>query len=166
MVEINGTVKIVNLPVFIKNKELRNEKQLGREARVFRDLFFSPLRQHSWWSLASRCPVFCPATNSYFIFSSPGKGHLEPHVPPLALPCLYIFRDQLLSLTSLQIILLTCSSFQSWGNAFSRSCACINHTKPLNDPLSTSGGASGKEPACQRRRHKRHGVHPWVRKIR
>ena len=90
---------------------------------MFRDLFFFPLRQHSWWSLASRCPVFCPATNSYFIFSSLGKGHLEPHVPPPAPPCLYIFRDQLLSLTSLQIILLTCSSFQSWGNAFSRSCA-------------------------------------------
>ena len=27
------------------------------------------------------------------------------------------------------------------------------------------GGASGKEPACQRRRHKRHGLDPWVRKI-
>ena len=27
------------------------------------------------------------------------------------------------------------------------------------------GGASGKEPACQRRRHKRCGFHPWVRKI-
>ena len=26
-------------------------------------------------------------------------------------------------------------------------------------------GASGKEPACQRRRHKRHGFNPWVRKI-
>ena len=27
------------------------------------------------------------------------------------------------------------------------------------------GGASGKEPACQRRRHKRQGFHPWVGKI-
>ena len=27
------------------------------------------------------------------------------------------------------------------------------------------GGASGKEPACQRRRHKRHGFNPWARKI-
>ena len=27
------------------------------------------------------------------------------------------------------------------------------------------GGNSGKEPACQCRRHKRRGVHPWVRKI-
>ena len=26
-------------------------------------------------------------------------------------------------------------------------------------------GASGKEPACQCRRHKRHGFNPWVRKI-
>ena len=27
------------------------------------------------------------------------------------------------------------------------------------------GGTSGKEPVCQRRRHKRHGFDPWVRKI-
>ena len=27
------------------------------------------------------------------------------------------------------------------------------------------GGASGKEPACQCRRHKRHRLHPWVGKI-
>ena len=27
------------------------------------------------------------------------------------------------------------------------------------------GGASSKEPACQRRRHKRPGFDPWVRKI-
>ena len=27
------------------------------------------------------------------------------------------------------------------------------------------GGASGKEPACQGRRHKRQGVDPWVGKI-
>ena len=27
------------------------------------------------------------------------------------------------------------------------------------------GGASGKESACQCRRHRRHGFHPWVRKI-
>ena len=26
-------------------------------------------------------------------------------------------------------------------------------------------GASGKEPACQCRRQKRHGFNPWVRKI-
>ena len=28
-----------------------------------------------------------------------------------------------------------------------------------------SSGASGKEPACQCRRHKRHGFDPWVGKI-
>ena len=28
-----------------------------------------------------------------------------------------------------------------------------------------TGGASGKEPACQRRRPKRHGFKPWVGKI-
>ena len=27
------------------------------------------------------------------------------------------------------------------------------------------GGASGKEPTCQCRRHKTHGFNPWVRKI-
>jgi len=27
------------------------------------------------------------------------------------------------------------------------------------------GGAGGKEPACQFRRHKRCGFNPWVRKI-
>ena len=27
------------------------------------------------------------------------------------------------------------------------------------------GGPSGKEPACQCRRHKRRGLHRWVRKI-
>ena len=31
--------------------------------------------------------------------------------------------------------------------------------------LSFSGGASGKEPACQHRRHKRCGFDPWVGKI-
>ena len=32
-------------------------------------------------------------------------------------------------------------------------------------PVGFPGGASGKEPACQCRRHKRHGFDPWVRKI-
>ena len=27
------------------------------------------------------------------------------------------------------------------------------------------GGANGKEPICQSRRHKRHGFDPWVGKI-
>ena len=27
------------------------------------------------------------------------------------------------------------------------------------------GGASGKEPACQSRRRKRHGFYPWVGKV-
>ena len=31
--------------------------------------------------------------------------------------------------------------------------------------LGFPGGASGKEPACQCRRHKRHGLDPWVGKI-
>jgi len=28
-----------------------------------------------------------------------------------------------------------------------------------------TGGASGKEPACQRRKHKRCGFNPWIGKI-
>ena len=31
--------------------------------------------------------------------------------------------------------------------------------------LGFPGGASGKESACQGRRRKRHGFHPWVGKI-
>ena len=31
--------------------------------------------------------------------------------------------------------------------------------------MSFPGGASGEEPACQFRRHKRHGFYPWVGKI-
>ena len=31
-------------------------------------------------------------------------------------------------------------------------------------PEGLPGGVSGKESACQCRRHKRHGSHPWVRK--
>ena len=32
-------------------------------------------------------------------------------------------------------------------------------------PLDFPGGASGKEPACQCRRRKRHRFNPWVGKI-
>ena len=32
-------------------------------------------------------------------------------------------------------------------------------------PLGFPGGARGKEPPSQRRRHKRHGFDPWVRRI-
>ena len=35
----------------------------------------------------------------------------------------------------------------------------------LEFPSCFLGGAGGKEPACQRRRHKRRGFDPWVRKI-
>ena len=37
--------------------------------------------------------------------------------------------------------------------------------KALRVDLGFPGGASGKEPACQCRRHKRHRFNPWVRKI-
>ena len=36
---------------------------------------------------------------------------------------------------------------------------------PLEGLQAISGGASGKEPACQCRRHMRHRFDPWVRKI-
>ena len=32
-------------------------------------------------------------------------------------------------------------------------------------PWGFPGGATGKEPTCQRRRHRRHGFSPWVEKI-
>ena len=35
----------------------------------------------------------------------------------------------------------------------------------IQAPNRFPGGASGKEPACQCRRHKRHWFDPWVRKI-
>ena len=35
----------------------------------------------------------------------------------------------------------------------------------LQNSLAFPGGASGKESACQCRRHKRHGFNPWVGKI-
>ena len=44
-----------------------------------------------------------------------------------------------------------------------------SHSNSNNNPgsqcLGFPGGASGKEPACQYRRLKRHGFSPWVRKI-
>ena len=48
-----------------------------------------------------------------------------------------------------------------------------NHQHPRHAPpppqsvftaTNSPGGASGKEPTCQCRRHKRHGLEPWVRK--
>ena len=41
--------------------------------------------------------------------------------------------------------------------------AALNHWPTLKKGF--PGGASGKEPACQRRRHKGHGTDPWVGKI-
>jgi len=36
---------------------------------------------------------------------------------------------------------------------------------PANRNLGFPGGAGGKEPICQCRRHNRHRFDPWVRKI-
>ena len=38
-------------------------------------------------------------------------------------------------------------------------------TQNLSHKQGFPGGTSGKEPACQCRKHRRHGFHPWVRKI-
>ena len=35
----------------------------------------------------------------------------------------------------------------------------------VKDKLGFPSGISGKEPACQCRRHKRHGFDPWVGKV-
>ena len=46
-------------------------------------------------------------------------------------------------------------------------CLLLHQSKCLGkarENTDFSGGASGKEPACQHRRHKRHGYDPWVRK--
>ena len=39
---------------------------------------------------------------------------------------------------------------------------CENSLSNFNMRVDFPGDASGKESACQRRRHKRHGFHPWV----
>ena len=41
------------------------------------------------------------------------------------------------------------------------------HPLPLSvfTTANSPGGASGKEPTCQRQRQKRHGLEPWVKKI-
>ena len=42
---------------------------------------------------------------------------------------------------------------------------CCSYWQWLGLEWGFPGGASGKEHACQCRRHKRHGFDPWVRKI-
>ena len=41
----------------------------------------------------------------------------------------------------------------------------ITNLKSVLEKSGFPSGASGKEPACQCRRHKRHGFDPWARKI-
>ena len=41
----------------------------------------------------------------------------------------------------------------------------LNHMYTTRITLDFPGGGSGKEPACQCRRHERHGFNPWVGKI-
>ena len=42
---------------------------------------------------------------------------------------------------------------------------CFTYLPTVKKELGFQGGACGKEPACQCRRHKRCGFHPWVGKI-
>ena len=41
----------------------------------------------------------------------------------------------------------------------------VGNKEQMKETGGFPGGASGKEPACQRRRHKRHGLDPWAGKI-
>ena len=49
--------------------------------------------------------------------------------------------------------------FEKWKVRGKQARGCYN------DPRGFPGGASGKEPACQYRRHKRLGFDPWLGKI-
>ena len=52
------------------------------------------------------------------------------------------------------------------GNSFLSSWIALLEAKPLwSSDLLSVGGASGKEPTCQCRRHKRRRFDPWVGKI-
>jgi len=44
-------------------------------------------------------------------------------------------------------------------------CASVAFLVSYKFGMIRIGGASGKEPTCQSRRHKRHGFNPWVEKI-
>ena len=46
-----------------------------------------------------------------------------------------------------------------WYIVYKYLCVCVHI------PRGIPGGASGKEPTCQCRRHKRHRFHPWVGEI-
>ena len=53
------------------------------------------------------------------------------------------------------------------GGRSKREAMCIHIADLFHYRAETglSSGASGREPTCQCRRHKRCGVNPWVRKI-
>ena len=52
-----------------------------------------------------------------------------------------------------------------WATKEAPTQRCMRIHVYCASPLSFPGGANGKEPACQCRRHKRHGFSPWVRRI-
>ena len=78
------------------------------------------------------------------------------------------FQEHLLSISvhSFYIFLYWFSlRLMTWGKVYLR-CVPVRLIMFLSWPLKIfSGGASGKEPACQCRRHKRPGFDPWVGKI-
>ena len=58
--------------------------------------------------------------------------------------------------------------YSSWGHKESDTTERLHFLsliRHLFQYLGFPGGASGKKPACQRRRHKRCRFNPWVRKI-
>ena len=55
--------------------------------------------------------------------------------------------------------------FDSGHNKTSSAEFCLGLEKWLDANLGFPGGAGGKESACQWRRSKRYGFHPWVGKI-
>ena len=57
-------------------------------------------------------------------------------------------------------------SLETWLKGIFFICLCIpNHFISTFMFIGFLGGTSGKEPACQCRRHKRHRFNPWVGKI-
>ena len=52
-----------------------------------------------------------------------------------------------------------------WNVALALCIRTMIERQALRDGLGFPGGASGKESACQCRRHKRHRFDPWIGKI-
>ena len=84
----------------------------------------------------------------------PHAARLQPQLHSGPFPSINIHLRKLTH-TVLVLMQVLCDSYSvaKW----------IWHLMPLN--MGLPGGASGKESACQCRRHKNRGFNPWVRKI-